>query len=183
MGRIAVFLDGGYVDYVMRDEFAFAKIDYKKLADKMSAGHDLLRTYYYHCLPYQPPNPTPDERRRFSQAQSFFSRLDALSHFAVRQGKLACRGTDASTGKLILEQKRVDLLFGIDLTLLAVKHQITDAALFTGDSDLLPAVEVARAEGVVVHLFHGQKPHMDLRAAADERTLITQDFVNDILFR
>ena len=52
-GRAAVFLDGGYIDYVL-GMFYRARIDYGDLAEKMAGpGHETLRTYYFHCLPYQ----------------------------------------------------------------------------------------------------------------------------------
>ena len=45
-GRAAVFLDGGYLDYVL-GMFYRARIDYGALAEKMAGpGHEILRTYY-----------------------------------------------------------------------------------------------------------------------------------------
>jgi len=64
MGRVAVFIDGAYLDYVLRDEFAKARIDYGGLSERLAGAVDLLRTYYYHCLPYQSPTPTVDEAQR-----------------------------------------------------------------------------------------------------------------------
>lgn len=182
MGRVAIFIDGGYLDYVLRHEFGNARIDYEKFAAWMAGPNELLRTYYYHCLPFQSNPPTDDERRRFSQAQSFFSRLCRIPRFHVREGKLAFRGRDASTGQLIFEQKRVDLMLGLDMALLAAKHQVSDVVLFSGDSDLLPAVEAVKAEGVLFRLYHGtvQRPHADLYAAADERTALSSDVVQSI---
>lgn len=67
--------------------------------------------------------------------------------------------------------------------LLSAKHQITHAAVVSGDSDLLPAVHVAKAEGVLLHLYHGtaNPPHNELWEAADERTAITQEVIQRIL--
>ncbi|HVA46481.1 MAG TPA: NYN domain-containing protein [Pirellulales bacterium] len=78
------------------------------------------------------------------------------------------------------EQKRVDILLGVDLALLAAKHQITDAAILAGDSDFLPAIAAAKPEGVVIHLFHGGSPHRDLMELCDERNRITQEFVDGV---
>jgi uncharacterized LabA/DUF88 family protein len=69
---------------------------------------------------------------------------------------------------------------GVDLALLAAKHQIADAAIIAGDSDFLPAIEAAKAEGVVIHLYHGRFPHRDLVTAYDERTAITQAFIGSV---
>jgi uncharacterized LabA/DUF88 family protein len=65
--------------------------------------------------------------------------------------------------------------------LLAAKHQISDAAILAGDSDFLPAIDAAKPEGVVIHLFHGERPHNDLVARSDERTRIDQAFIDSIL--
>jgi len=95
-------------------------------------------------------------------------------------GRLEYRGVDAN-GKPIFEQKRVDILMGVDFALLAAKHQITDAALLAGDSDFLPAVEAAKPEGVVIHLFHGASPHSDLFNHCDERVRIDKALIDSIL--
>jgi len=114
--------------------------------------------------------------------RSFVHMLNKQTRFEVRLGELAFRGVDKD-GQPIFEQKRVDILLGVDLVLLAAKQQITKAILVAGDSDFLPAVEVAKKEGVLIHLYHGVKnnPHRDLWEKCDERTAITFDFVKDIL--
>lgn len=70
---------------------------------------------------------------------------------------------------------------GVDLVLLAAKGQISDAVILAGDSDFLPAIDAAKPEGVVIHLFHGNRPHADLVARCDERTRIDQSFIDSIL--
>jgi uncharacterized LabA/DUF88 family protein len=69
---------------------------------------------------------------------------------------LAFRGLDAD-GNPIYAQKRVDIMLGVDLVLLAAKSRIHKAALFTGDSDFIPAIKAAKNEGVNIHLFHGNR--------------------------
>lgn len=96
----------------------------------------------------------------------------------MRLGKLAFRGTQ--DGRPIFEQKRVDILLGVDLVQLAAKHQITDAMVLAGDSDFLPAIEIAKQEGVVVHLFHGASPHNELLTRCDERVRIDDEIVDAI---
>jgi uncharacterized LabA/DUF88 family protein len=180
MSRIAVYIDGAYVQHTLRDEFASATIHFGLLAQKVAGGREILRTYYYDCLPYQSQAPTAEERERFSKKQRFFAALRRNPRFQVREGRVEFRGNDA-TGRPIFEQKRVDILMGVDLALLAAKHQITDAAVIAGDSDFLPAIEAAKNEGVVVHLFHGRSPHRDLVDCCDERTRIDQAFIDSIL--
>ncbi len=179
--RIAVFIDGAYLDYTLRDEFDSARIDYGRFAHHLSGGKEILRTYYYHCLPYQSDPPTAEESDRFSKKQSFISRLDRLPRFTVRLGKLAFRGK-RDDGRAIFVQKRVDIMLGVDLVQLSTKRLITTAALVAGDSDFLPAVEIARDEGVVVHLYHGttNQPHRELWDACDERTAISRDMIDQV---
>jgi len=102
----------------------------------------------------------------------------------VRLGQLAHIATDAS-GNKIFQQKRVDLMLGVDMALLAGKGKITAVALFTGDSDTIPAVEAVKQEGVLVTLWHGvlkgqQSPSRDLYKLCDERVELTPEIVKKI---
>lgn len=181
--RAAIFIDGAYLDWVSKHELGQAKIDFGKLSATLASNLDVLRTYYYHCEPYQGNPPTTAEAERLSKMQSFLHRLKQLPRYEVRLGKLAFRGINAEDDKPIFEQKRVDILLGVDLVLLAVKQAISHAILIAGDSDFLPAVEVARNEGVFVHLYHGVQtpPHRDLWDKCDDRTAITPAFIQPLL--
>jgi uncharacterized LabA/DUF88 family protein len=145
----------------------------------MADGMDILRTYYYDCPPFQSSKPTGEERERFSKAQSFFSALDRLPRFEVRLGRLAHRGVDGE-GRPIFQQKRVDIMLGVDLALLSGKNQITHAVLLAGDSDFIPAVLAAKSQGVLVRLYHGKTYHKDLWDCVDERVQITKDLISAI---
>jgi uncharacterized LabA/DUF88 family protein len=92
---------------------------------------------------------------------------------------LAYRGND-QYGKPKFEQKRVDILLGVDLVQLAAKQAIQEAILVAGDSDFIPAVSAAKSEGVLIRLYHGATPHSDLWQEADERTKITQTVIDSV---
>jgi hypothetical protein len=53
MGVAAIFLDAGYLSKVLWHDHANARIDFSKLALEMAEPDQLLRAYYYNCLPYQ----------------------------------------------------------------------------------------------------------------------------------
>ncbi|MBI4229989.1 MAG: NYN domain-containing protein [Planctomycetes bacterium] len=182
MSRTAVFIDGAYLDHILRDDCAGFRLDYAHFSDRLAEGKETLRTYYYNCLPYQSNPPTAEERERFGKAQRFTQRLSRLPRYEVRLGALQYKGVERESGRKIFVQKRVDILLGVDLVLLAAKHQIIDAALVAGDSDFLPAVKAAKDEGVSVRLYHGRTspPHNELWEAADERTLITLAFLEGL---
>jgi uncharacterized LabA/DUF88 family protein len=145
MGRIAIFIDGAYLQYLLKDEFNSPKICFRKLVNRMAEGREILRSYYYNCEPYQSNPPTPEERERFGRSQRFHYALDQIPRFQVRLGKLEFRGHDAR-GRPIFQQKRVDIQMGVDLVLLAAKNQISDAAILAGDSDFVPAIDAAKPE-------------------------------------
>lgn len=98
--------------------------------------------------------------------------------------RLEYRGLDAA-GKPIFQQKRVDLMLGLDVASLATKHQVSHAAIVAGDSDFLPAEALAKQEGVCVWLVHrpGRSAagpstyHQDLWDAVDERIELDTRFL------
>lgn len=182
MDRCAVFIDGAYVDKLTQHHLDGVRIDFEKLTAHVSAGRSLLRSYYYHCLPYQSSTPTCAERNRFASAEKYFAALCRLSRFEVRLGKLEYRGKRAD-GSGIFAQKRVDILLGVDMVDLAATHQISTAVLIAGDSDFLPAVETVKRHGVLTVLWHGSLGgpgrqstcHNDLWDACDERFELSRD--------
>ncbi|MEX2149657.1 MAG: NYN domain-containing protein [Steroidobacteraceae bacterium] len=178
MSRCAIFIDGAYLQFVLREEFGRPAIDFAAVVNRIAGTRELLRAYYYDCLPYQSAKPTTEERERFARCQKFHYALNQIPRFEVRLGKLAFRGNQ--NGRPVFEQKCVDILLGVDMVQLAAKHQINEAMLLAGDSDFLPAVEVAKQEGVVVHVYHGASPHRELLAKCDERTRIDADFIEAI---
>lgn len=181
MGVAAIFLDAGYLDKVLLHDHGGARVDLSKLSVEMAAPDDLLRSYYYNCLPYQGNPPTPEERERYGAMHRFITRLKYLPRFEVRLGRLAFRGYDTD-GHPIFVQKRVDCMVGVDMALLAGKRTITSLSLFSGDSDLLPAVEAVKREGVIVKLWHGSnglqtRPSRELVEICDERIELSAECV------
>lgn len=174
MARAVVLLDGGYLAKLLKDEFGEQRIDHLKLSENLSAGYERLRTYYYDCMPYQSNPPTTNERRLVSDKTRFFKKLESLPRFDVRLGRLRKRG-----GEFV--QKGVDVLLAVDLVRLSSKGQIQKAILLAGDADYVPAIQVAKDEGVVVHLYHSQilgKYSNELHDACDERTPITRELID-----
>lgn len=179
MDRCAIFIDGAYVDKLFQHHLGGVRCDLGKFAQHMSAGSDLLRTYYYHCLPHQSSPPSADERQRFASAERYMAALSRLPRFQVRLGKLEYRGSKAD-GSPIFAQKRVDILLGVDMVELAATRQISRAILVAGDSDFLPAIEVVKRHGILTVLWHGTRGghgrqstcHNDLWDTCDERVEI-----------
>jgi len=180
--RVAIFIDGGYFEKVTKNEFGEITIDFKRLIEVLTDGRELLRTYYYNCLPYQSNPPTQEESERFANKERFFSYLRRLPRFNVRLGKLAFRGIDKE-GNKDFQQKGIDTLLSIDMVNLAATKQVSNIILLAGDSDYIPAIEVTKTHGVGAILYHSQRRdsyHINLWQACDERFPTNQAFINKI---
>lgn len=180
--KASVFIDGSYLDHVILDIniTGSKRVDYQALVraivEKPSGNRELIRTYYYHCLPYQDSTPTQEQSERFGKMQKFFRALQRTPRFEVKTGRLAYRGID-NKGKPIYEQKRVDLLLGIDLLLQSAKGLIDEAFIVAGDSDFIPAIRAAKAEGVIIYLVYGKNAHDDLFDEVDERIELNAELI------
>ncbi len=176
--RAAVLIDGGYLDAVLRQLHLDGKVDIPTLAAALAAPSELFRWYYYHCMPFQSDPPTEDERRRTARMNRFIERLRESDRCMVRLGRLQKIEIPGSSPKF--KQKQVDVLIAVDIVNLATKRLVQEIVLVSGDSDLLPALTIARDEGVIFRLAHGTgscSPHRDLRAHADERQPLDAPFL------
>ena len=174
MARCAILIDGAYLDNVQEHDFNRARVDMGLLSDALAGTMERLRTYYYHCMPFVGTPPTLDERRRYASMDRFVNSLKKLPRFQFRQGRLQRIGNE-------FKQKRVDILMAVDLVRMSSAKQIERAVLVTGDSDLLPAIEVARDCGVVVALYYSPNARADeLLQACDERFEITSDLIDQV---
>lgn len=161
MARLAILIDAAYLERVAKDQFR-TRIDYTQLPDairdivaaQLREPLDIVRTYLYDALPHLPTDPSEEDSRKHGEKARFFDFLRSQPKFIVREGWVAFRGRDRR-GRPFYQQKQVDMLLGLDVALLSAKGQISHMAVISGDSDLTPAVEVARDEGVTVWLFHG----------------------------
>ena len=184
MDRTVIFVDGAYLDKLLEREFKQTRIDLGRLAEELAQGTQILRSYYYHCPPYQSNPPTFEEKQQTAKKDKFFAALSKLPRFQVRLGKLAYRGI-GSDGRPIFTQKRVDIMLGVDMVQLAATRQINRAVLLAGDSDFVPAVEAVKYHGVLVVLWHGpNRPgvnstvHRELWDACDDRFELTQTIID-----
>ena len=66
-----------------------------------------------------------------------------------------------------VRQKGVDMRIGLDIASLALKRLVSTIALVTGDSDIVPAMKLARREGLRVlldPLGHSVRPELKVHA-------------------
>ena len=177
--RCAIFIDGAYLFHILRNEFAGTRINFGLLSLALSAGKNLLRTYYYSALPYQSNPPTVSESRLLARNRQFFSALSLLPRYTVKLGRTERRGVNPD-GAPVFEQKRVDILLAVDLVKLSADGHIQQAIVIAGDSDFIPAISAAKSDGVVVTLYQGRNPHSELLEEVDEHYRIEQALIDSV---
>lgn len=180
--KTAVFIDGAYLSSVLK-MFGSPRIRYEKLLNWIVPQERLFRAYHYDCLPYQSANPTEEERDFVSGKQRFFNSLSAIPRFKVQLGRLVYRGTDEK-GCPVFSQKGVDLRMGLDIANLTSRSMVQCIALVTGDSDFIPAVEMAQSQALITQLIHGPQNtyHSELWNLVDERMEITEGVLSKLQY-
>ena len=184
--RAALFIDGAFLEVLIIKEHERAQVDYHKLAMGLikrvsrNAGQpvDLLRTYYYHALPWAPPEPDDEERERVTKKRGFFHRLEFLPRFTVKLGRT--QRVLADDGSVTYQQKGVDVMLAADMVHLASRGVVDHLILLAPDADYVPAVRLVKDLGVVVHLVHGANVAAcaEMRRECDERIELDADFVH-----
>lgn len=138
----------------------------------------LYRVFYYTANPLagKVTNPLDGSELDFARTDSFkknrhlTTSLERMPDVAVRRGELVARGwvlkagvheritkggaPNIRAGDLTpqIRQKGVDMRIGLDIASLALKRLVTQIAVVTGDSDMIPAFKLARREGLRVYL-------------------------------
>jgi len=170
--KSAIFIDGGYLNQVLKKHFKEKEIDFLKLCDNICEKTETkrLRTYYYHCLPLQRKD-NAEDTRRIQNMEKFLTKLRRLPRFEVKLGRLQLIGG-------FFKQKMVDILMSLDIVDLCYSHQIQHAILVAGDADFVPAVKKARGSGAIIHLFyHPETVHHEILDHVDEIHELTKEFI------
>ncbi len=173
--KASVFIDGGYLSRILKNNFNEVRIDLGKLGEEVCSkiGCFRLRTYYYTCEPLVRENNQNDIQRQAS-FQQFISKLKRLSRFQVKLGRL-----QVING--IFKQKMVDVLMSLDISTMSYENQVQHIVIIAGDSDFIPAIQNAKSYGTIIHLFyHTSSVHHDLLDHVDERYEITAELINTI---
>lgn len=153
-----------------------------QLLQNRTEHRKLYRIFYYDCPPISKKvfhpllNRTIDlgKSAEYKWTSAFYKELHCKRKFAIRLGQLS-EGTaqyamkKEATNKLMrgeikvselsendfrftVEQKGVDMRIGVDIISMALKKQVQQIILISGDSDFVPAAKQARREGLDVIL-------------------------------
>ncbi|GCF02369.1 NYN domain-containing protein [Helicobacter pylori] len=100
---------------------------------------NLYRIFFYTAKPL-------DSHSKKEDILEFLSTLECLNHTALRLGKLVKLGND-------VVQKQVDMLLGIDMLEISLKHFVEKVVLIGYDSDMSPALKLARTNGIQTEII------------------------------
>ena len=170
--KCALFVDGGYLNKILKKFFNAQDIDYLKLSDVICKDLRLrrLRTYYYQCMPIVREGNKIDSMKQ-ANMQRFLTNLRRLPRFDVRLGRLQLIGGQ-------FRQKMIDVLMSLDIATMSYENQIQHAILIAGDADFIPAIKKAKDYGIIVHLFyHPSSVHNEIMDEVDERHEINFEFI------
>lgn len=187
--RVMLQIDGAYLERMLSEEHSSPAIDYSKLANKLvntvitTSESDiyLLRTFYYHALPWIGKSPSEQELEMYKKKQGFFTRLEHLPRFDVYLGRTQRILND--DGSFTYQQKGVDVMLAAHMVEMISRGVVSHLILLAPDGDYVPAVRIVKSMGVVVHLAHGQKPQAssELIKVADERIELNAEFLVDCM--
>jgi uncharacterized LabA/DUF88 family protein len=164
-------------------------------ADADLSGLAIYRVFYYTAEPLAGPALNPlsgaqlifDRTPTYARNRRLIDRIENQPDVAVRRGTLVHQGweigraalraltdgrkTSVDAGDLVpkIQQKGVDMRIGLDIASLALKRIVSTIVVVTGDSDLVPAMKLARREGVRVYLDTLGQAHVrpELKKHAD----------------
>lgn len=173
MEKATIFIDGGYLNRILKNNFGEPNLDYAKFCDAICEKLNVkrLRTYLYHCMPIIRKDNKKDEKM-YADMQRFVTKLKRLPRFEVKLGRLQLIGGQ-------FKQKMVDVLMSLDITDMCFDKQMDHVVIIAGDSDFIPAIKKAKDYGIITHLFyHPSSVHNEILDEMDELHIITQELID-----
>jgi uncharacterized LabA/DUF88 family protein len=161
-----------------------ADVMYRNAISVLAKDEEIFRLFYYDCPPFDgvETNPIDGTKIEFKKLPKYAARHRFLYEFrakdfvAMRLGIAKQRGwtvTESYIKKAIsgrhqplqstdvllsVEQKGVDMRIGIDVATLSLKRIVERIILISGDIDMIPALKLARREGIQVILVQVVSP-------------------------
>ena len=142
---------------------------------------EIYRIFFYDCRPQIKKliNPVDGssldlaKKKTMQNNKALQDQLTRVDNFALRFGALRLPGDPLTQWKISplkiksltkrqlrpsdlmpnFQQKGVDMRIGLDIASMASKQLVSKMVLITGDTDMVPAMKIARKEGVQVYLF------------------------------
>ena len=145
---------------IKKDIFSYNDIDklLKFIISFVEPYEEIYRIYFYLSPPIEKAEwkgekysikDKPEYEKVYKNSVKFIENLRVKDHISIRRGKLEFRGYDHNQNP-IFQQKQVDMLIGLDIAHLSYLRLVDRILLFSLDTDLIPAVKVARVNGIQI---------------------------------
>jgi len=182
-----LIIDGTNIEARCREGFGRDDIDFRRFFAKVAAATRLLHTHYFTA-----PFSRRSDPQRLAEQSGRFNVLKAMPNTTLHLGRYQAREVRCRecghvyTG---FTEKGTDVAAAVSLIDAAIRRRAEQLFLLAGDNDYLPAVRLARAEGVKVIVGSVISPHehkhgqlmaiADLRHNCDRYFEIDQGFMDD----
>jgi uncharacterized LabA/DUF88 family protein len=146
----------------------------------LPAEEEIYRIFFYLAKPFGDTLGGQDysQTRTYRHATSFLERLEVRDLIAVRKGDLRFQGYD-NRNEPIFEQKKVDMLFGLDIAHVSYRKLVDRVLILCADTDMIPAMKTARINGLQV--IFGFCP--DIQNDIRRELKVHSDFIRAIEFK
>ncbi len=189
--KTILLIDGGHLRALARAQgISYTPEFIERFSATLRAEEeDLVRVLYYDCAPFngRKRRPVSNEIIEFNNSGQWLDDLASRDLFAVRLGILKWRGWQPKRIPVLnrdltdddfkpsFEQKGVDLRIGLDVASYSAGGFVDRILMVTGDTDLIPAMKVARRHGVQIvgiefpngHISRELAAHIDIRRRAE----------------
>ena len=177
MKKIALLIDGGWFCKALAKLLpcpgGWPSVEqlYKNAVAVARSDEEIFRIFYYDCEPFGNKQTNPIDKcetnyansSAFKARKSFFLELGQRDLIALRRGELKARGwelqdsykRDLLDGKAVVPLKASDIRLSLTqkgVATLSLKRLVDGIVLFSGDTDMIPAMKLARREGIQVFL-------------------------------
>ncbi|MGA2233214.1 MAG: NYN domain-containing protein [Tepidisphaeraceae bacterium] len=182
-----LIIDGTNIEARCREAFSRDDIDFGRFFAKVAAATTLLHTHYFTA-----PFSRRSDPQRLAEQSGRFNVLKAMPNATLHLGRYQAREVrcrECGHVYTAFAEKGTDVAAAVCLIDAAIRRRAEQLFLLAGDNDYLPAVRLARAEGVKVVVGSVISPHehkhgqlmaiADLRHNCGRYFEIDQDFMAD----
>lgn len=162
MKKVAIFVDWENIRIGIFEEYLkkfHKKIDYNQVENIItfinsfldSNNEEIYRIFFYLADPFGSSINGFDYTKTptYKLSTSLIEKLAVTEYVALRKGSLVVRGFD-SFKKPIFIQKKVDMLFGLDIAHVSYNKLVDRVMILSADTDIVPAMKTARINGLQV---------------------------------
>jgi len=169
--KVFICFDGSNFYHILRspkiDIHNTLRFDYKKFADWLADGRNIIACKYYVGIIKFDPHDSVKSQKRVSNQQRLFSHLEKQKIEIVRGYLMKNNG--------VYKEKGVDVRIAVDLLSGAYENQYDTFILISSDTDLIPAIQKAILLGKnVEYIGSSHGPSFGLIKTVSESKLLTK---------